>query len=263
MKHLHAVVALTICLCLAGVGQADLVAVDASDSWTVGNNGGSITESFTVDDNADRLLVAFAMNRGSDGWPAISELSYGGADFIELSDANALSPSGYPTRIQPFYLPTPASGDNDLVYTVDKGNRGNLLIVFSLYNAAQTAPALLGTDSLTGNASSITGTPGTDTSMLISALAVEDIANLDGNESDVQPSDGVSMLEALIGGTSGQYTVVGAAGTKAVTGGSETTVGWTWDSNDDACHVALEIVPEPTSLALLALGGLAALRRRR
>jgi hypothetical protein len=248
-----------------GLGLIAIVAA-AANAATVDTYDGYaaeiVSEDVTITTEDGRLLVAFVSNRGNDGdgFITVNSMAYGGEDFAHLEDADANATNdSYGPWSQVYYLVNPQGGTNKFEYTLNGGNRGESVILVSLYDCPGQAPAVFGTDGgQKSDSTSVTATPPADAEMLLSGAVVRHKGNT------FTATEGLTELMEQVNsyGSPDKHGAVSVVGYKDVSESGATSVGWMMDSNDYA-HSVIAIVPEPATMSLLALGGLVALRRRR
>jgi hypothetical protein len=184
---------------------------------------------------SDKLVLTFG---GEGQTPAFDEVSYGGVDLTRIVYAE---PGGQDVAI--WYLDNPGSGD--LVVDLTRGN-GIGLSVMALSNTVDGYAATAVNAS--GNTTSIT-TTGTD-SLVVAA----------GERNNNTSLVAVAPLVQVYSGEAGSSSHGSAYQQVAVSG---TTITPAFVSAEGVLAVEFLAIPEPASLALLGLGGLMMIRRRR
>lgn len=216
-------------------------------------------DSFEVGNFADRILVVAVGGRYAN---SISSATFGAQSFtLAGSDLNTASggSGGQSTAI--YYLLNPDAGANTISFTFNGASStaaGNVAIsAASFYNAAQVAPVTAGSGTGGSAAAPSVGFTG-----LAEGSAVVSVVTRAGANQAVTVN-GTAFLE--FPSTTGSTRTTGQYAT-GVSGDYAATVTGTTTQPFSATGIAIAAVPEPSSVALVALGlcaGLRGLRRRR
>jgi len=238
---------------MCGVVQATAIVFDSNSS--IGNVQDP-TWSHTVGSGSDRILIVGVVYEGGD--PTITSIKYGDAN-LTLAISGSISSGATMQTASLYYLLNPATGTANIAIDHVSGTAASAAGGISLANVKQQGPEVTVFDSET-TASPVTIS--TDITTLTDGAWVIDVVGNGGNTNDHEPN-AVGMLErwdkkAASSGGAGSTREVATAGTITNT--------WDLDIQGNRLTHALAAfapVPEPATLALLAVGGAAILIRRR
>ena len=234
-------------LSLAATAQAAVI-IESSD----GAAGGLTVSGFETTADTDLLLVGVGFMRKGDGTgPFLSEpvtdLTFNGTSLTPLTGSKAVDDS---MVTEFFVLANPGVVTGDIVVSTDGTVWGESVAAYALDgDNIQISIAL---NTLDQNVSQMS----TDISTSAGALLIDMISTDD--------ADGHTAW-------AGQTVVVDKDGDKSQSSTYKTavdgtnTMGYDFAATNDGegAHTVLAIVPEPATMSLLALGGLAAVIRRR
>ena len=214
------------------------------------------TWSHTIGAGSDRILIVGVIYEGGD--PTITSIKYGDAN-LTLAISGSISSGGTKQTASLYYLLNPATGTANIAIDHLSGTTNSSAGGISLANVAQQAPEVTVFDSET-SASPLTIS--TDITTLTDGAWVVDVVGNGGNTND-HTTAVVGMVErwdekASSSGGAGSTREVATAGTITNT--------WDLDLQGNRLTHALAAfapVPEPATMALLAVGGVAILVRRR
>lgn len=187
----------------------------------------------------------------------VDSLTYDGVNLVQAGTAyrNAVTNGSDILYHGIFYLDNPVTTTG--IVNLQSQNRGSI----SIFALTGTAPGV-GASAITAvNNRSISLTTTTSGSMVFAAFGLGGDGNT-GNTDGITTDSPLTLVDAIKDPSNWQGQVVGNSivGTPGLT-----TYGFTGGTQSGAVVSAAEFlpIPEPSSLALLSLGGLALLRRRR
>lgn len=251
MRHTKSIRLTALAICSAAlVGAADAAAISVTKIHEFSNSYGPDPLTITnatlgnLDATAyDKLVVAFSSEKSG-----VTSIQYGGAPFLEAVYLNLFRETGV------YYLDNP-SVNGSFVFDRAGGN-GMGGVIFGLKN---TAPGY-GATSATGNTNTVSLTTTAADSVVVASAVVN------GPPSTFTVSSGslTPLAESIDAGSAGHasaYLQVASSGTNLSIGSAFNPGPTTAD--DGIAAVEFLAVPEPTSIAMLVVGGLIGLRRRR
>jgi hypothetical protein len=208
------------------------------------------TVDIEVGAGSNQMLVLAQMNEDAGFTVDSITAKVGGVD-VPMTMVDIVDPGTFVCKATLWYLPSPDQGTNTITYTTTDGAKywaDHGLAAIVLNNVAQSAPTIWDASAGSNNTvtTSLTGTPAN--SLIVSALASGDAA------------DTLTAQSGVVAATEG-----GGIWLTTEAGGGDISPSYSMetDTNPPLVSVAFAEIPEPTTMALLGLGGLAVLRRRK
>ena len=232
--------------------RATVIEFDAASSL---GNTADPTWSHTVGAGSDRILVVGVMYEGAD--PSITSIKYGDAN-LTLAITGDVGSGGTMNTTSLYYLLNPLTGTANIAIDHLVGSDHVAVGGISLANVKQEAPEATAHGWVTADPTTIS----TAITTLTDGAWVVDVVGDGGNVTARDPN-AVGMVERW---DENANSSGGAGSTKPVATAGVTTN--TWDMNTGGNRLshslaAFAVVPEPAALALLGIGGVAILVRRR